>query len=675
MYPAMILDAIGLDRLKISTRIFGGFASVLVLVVAMGAASSLASLWALGRFDDYERENAVTTEVLQIENDIGSFERSADQLIATGSDSDAHGAAAAKERLAKEMVELLARLAAPERRQAVGELEQRVTAYGALLDNVAELHRQRQHLIAQTLPSTGDEAAKAMAAAIAAAKKASELSGAAFVEAAQDQLAALRDQVGKYVARQDDALLPVLADLQKKVGSTLQDAGEQADDSGVKAQIQALAKPYAAYAQGIAELLAVAAKADEAVRKQLQPAGQAMVQATQRIRDEAVAGRRQTRDASKAEMSRSQMLILGLAAGCILLGMTLAWWIGRSITLPMNAMIATMRRLAEGDTGVTIGGADSRDEIGEMARAVAVFKQNALENQRLQEEQRAASAQRREERRQLADSFEAAVRTVVENLSIAANEMRDTASAMAATAEETTRQSTAVAGASEQSTNHVRTVAASAGELSESVNDIGKQAAQSTDIAGKAVEEARGTGETVRSLAEAAGKVGQVIEIIGTIAAQTNLLALNATIEAARAGEAGKGFAVVASEVKALANQTAKATKDIEAQIAGMREVTGQTVAAIDRIAATIQEISAIASGIAASVGRQSAAAREITRTVQQAASGAQEAAMNIAGVMRAAVDTGSAAHQVLNSAAALASQSDNLRREVHQFVSQIRTA
>ena len=671
----MFLDAIGLDRLKISTRIFGGFAFVLVLVVAMGVASGLASLWVLDRFDDYERETTITTEILRIENDIGDFDRGAHQLVATGSEVDARGAAAAKERLATEIRELLARLAEPERRQAVSALEGSVTAYGAKLDTVVQLHSQRRHLVAETLPADGDAAAQAIAAAIAAAKKAGELSGAAFVEAAQDQFAALRDQVEKYVARQDDALVPPLAELEKKLDSTLKDAAEQADDAGVKSQIEALAKPYAAYAQSLGALLAVAAKADDVVGKQLQPAGQTMLQAAQRIRDEAVKGQLQAREASKAEMTRSQMLMLGLAAGCVLLGVTLAWWIGRSITLPMNAMIATMRRLAEGDTGVAIGGADGRDEIGEMARAVAVFKENALENQRLQEEQRSASARRRDERRQLADGFEAAVRTVVETLSIAANEMRDTATAMAATAEETTRQSTAVAGASEQTTSHVQTVAAAAGELSQSIGDIGRQAAQSTDIAGKAVEEARGTSETVRSLAEAAAKVGKVIEIIGTIAAQTNLLALNATIEAARAGEAGKGFAVVASEVKALANQTAKATKDIEAQIAGMREVTGQTVAAIDRIAATIQEVSTIASGIAASVGKQGTAAREITHTVQQAVSGAQEATMNLAGVMRAAVDTGSAAHQVLHAAAALASQSDSLRQDVHQFVSRIRAA
>ncbi len=671
----MPFDPIGLNRLKISTRIFGGFASVLVLVLAMGAASALTSVWTLDRFDDYGRETTITTEVLQIENDIGDLDRTARQLIATGSDSDASGAATAKQRLAKETGDLLAVLAAPERRQTVSALEQSVTAYGALVDKVMQLRRQRQHLVGEALPASDAALAKAITAAIAAAKKAGELSGAAFVEAAQDQFGALRDQVGKYVARSDATLVPPMADLEKKVNSTIQDAADQVDNAGIKSQLQDLAKPYAVYAQNVADLLAATSKADDAVRTGLQPAGRAMAQAAQRIRDQAVKSELRAQEASKAGMSRSLLLTLGLAGGCILLGVILAWWIGRSITVPMGAMSAVMRRLAEGDTGVAIGGTDSQDEIGEMARAVAVFKENALENQRLQEEQRSALAQRHDERRQLADSFEAAVRTVVENLSIAANEMRDTATAMAATAEETTRQSTAVAGASRQTTDHVQTAATSAGALSGSVSDIGKHAAQSTDIAGKAVEEARGTGETVRSLAEAAEKVGQVIEIIGTIAAQTNLLALNATIEAARAGEAGKGFAVVASEVKALANQTAQATQDIEAQIAGMREVTGRTVAAIDRIAATIQEISAIASGIAAAVEKQGAATQEITRTVQQAATGTQEVAMNIEGVMRAAADTGSAAQQVLNSAGALATQSDNLRQEVHHFVTQIRAA
>ncbi len=671
----MFLDHIGFNRLKISTRIFGGFASVLVLVLAMGAASTFTSLSTLGRFDDYEREAAITTQALQIENDIGDLDRSAHQLIATGSDVDARSAAAAEDRLAKEIGGLLAVLAAPERRQTVSALDQSVKAYGTMLDKVMQLRRERQRLVTETLPSTGGELGKSMAAILAAAKKAQELSGAAFLEAAQDKLAALTDQLGKYIARSDASLLPHLTELENEVKSTIHDTADQVDDAGIKSQLQDLAKLDAGYAGNVAELLTVTAKADDAVRSELQPAGQAMAQAARRIRDDAVKGQVQARDSSKAEMSRSQMLMLGLAAGCILLGVILAWSIGRSITLPMSAMIAIMRRLAGGDIGVAIDGTDGQDEIGDMARAVAVFKENAFENRRLQEEQRAATARRHEERRQLADGFEAAVKTVVENLSVAAKEMQDTASSMAATAEETTRQSTAVAGASEQTTNYVKTVAASAADLSTSVSEIGRHAAQSTDIAGKAVEEARGTNETVRSLADAAEKVGQVIEIIGTIAAQTNLLALNATIEAARAGEAGKGFAVVATEVKALATQTAKATKDIEAQIAGMRGATGQTVAAIDRIAATIQEISTIAAGIAASVEKQGAAAQEITRNVQQAATGTHEVGMNIGGVMRAAVDTGSAAQQVLNSAAALATQSDNLRKEVQQFVTQVRAA
>jgi methyl-accepting chemotaxis protein len=273
----------------------------------------------------------------------------------------------------------------------------------------------------------------------------------------------------------------------------------------------------------------------------------------------------------------------------------------------------------------------------------------------------------------LADTFENSVMGVVERVSASASGLQGSAQAMSSTAEETSRQATAVAAAAEQASANVQTVATAAEELASSIDEIGRQVAQSTAIAQKAVEVAKATDARVQGLAEAASKIGEVVNLINDIASQTNLLALNATIEAARAGDAGKGFAVVASEVKSLANQTARATEEIGAQIASIQNATGEAVQAIKDIGATIGDISEIATAIASAVEEQGAATREIAGNVQQASSGTREVTDNISGVTKAAGETGEAAHQVADAASALSEQSNTLRTQVEAFLRAVR--
>ncbi|MGO8919215.1 MAG: protoglobin domain-containing protein [Stellaceae bacterium] len=273
----------------------------------------------------------------------------------------------------------------------------------------------------------------------------------------------------------------------------------------------------------------------------------------------------------------------------------------------------------------------------------------------------------------LAESFESSVKGVVEQVSSSAVSMKTTAVSMAATAEEASRQATTVAAASEQASTNVQTVASAAEELASSVSEISRQVAQSTKIAGKAVEEANRTNASVTALDAAAEKIGDVVKLINNIAGQTNLLALNATIEAARAGEAGKGFAVVASEVKSLANQTAKATDDIASQIKAIQDATSQAVEAIKGISGTIGQLSEIATTIASAVEEQDAATKEIARNIQQASAGTAEVSSNITGLTTAATETGKAAGDVLSASDGLSKQSGDLRVQVESFVTKIR--
>jgi methyl-accepting chemotaxis protein len=366
-------------------------------------------------------------------------------------------------------------------------------------------------------------------------------------------------------------------------------------------------------------------------------------------------------------------LIAVVAASAALIVM-----VRRRVCNPIVELTAAMSRLASGDVSGEIAGAGRGDEIGAMAAAVGVFKDSMIEAERLAAE-KAAESDGKMRRAQVLDeltrTFEAKVTELVGGLSSASSIMEDTAQSMSSTATLTNRQAAIVAAASEQTSGNVQTVASATEELASSISEIGRQVAQSTEIAARAVDNARRTGDTARSLAEGAQKIGDVVTLIQSIAAQTNLLALNATIEAARAGDAGRGFAVVASEVKSLAGQTAKATTEISEQIAAIQAASDQTVTAIQNVADVIAEIDQIGTAIAAAIEEQGSATKEISRSVQEAARGTQEVNSNITGVQKAADDTGSAANQVLGAAEQLSSQSKDLAGQVNRFLSEVRAA
>lgn len=366
---------------------------------------------------------------------------------------------------------------------------------------------------------------------------------------------------------------------------------------------------------------------------------------------------------------------LGLAAAlCALAGFAIIF----SVSTPIQAMTAAMKRLANHDLTTLVLGVERKDEIGSMAGAVQVFKDNMIKGDELAAAQAAENEakQKRAARLEgLTNAFEAKVGTLVQSLSAAATEMESTATAMTSLAEQGNSKAMTVATAAEQTSANVQTVATATEELSASIQEISKQVANSARIASKAVDDANATDAVVQELAVGAQKIGEIVQLINDIASQTNLLALNATIEAARAGDAGKGFAVVASEVKSLATQTAKATDDISAQISQIQGATNQAVTAIKGIGATIQEMNEIASAIASAVEEQGAATLEISRNVQQAAQGTEEVTRSIVDVRQASTDTGAASAQVLGAAGELSRNSADLSKEVDGFLSDVKAA
>jgi methyl-accepting chemotaxis protein len=368
-------------------------------------------------------------------------------------------------------------------------------------------------------------------------------------------------------------------------------------------------------------------------------------------------------------------ILLGVGLG---VAGAVVYFTTRSIVPPLRAMTDTMTTLAGGNYAVEIPATERKDEVGDMAQSMLVFKENmikakeAAEREAAEQKAREARAQKMEA---LTRDFDSEVSNVLKAVASAATELQSTASSMTATAEETSRQSTAVAAAAEEAASNVQTVASASEELSSSISEISRQVSQSAKIASKAVTEAQETDAKVQGLTEAAQKIGEVVQLINDIAAQTNLLALNATIEAARAGEAGKGFAVVAAEVKSLANQTAKATDEIAQQVGAIQGATRDSVDAIKSIGRTIAEINEIATTIASAVEEQGAATQEIARNVQQASAGTSEVTSNITGVSQAASETGSAASQVLGASSELSKQSEQLRQEVERFLAGVKAA
>ncbi|MET7242152.1 methyl-accepting chemotaxis protein [Methylobacterium sp. EM32] len=387
----------------------------------------------------------------------------------------------------------------------------------------------------------------------------------------------------------------------------------------------------------------------------------------------------QAGEAARAERAEASRITVATFAVAVLVTLAAVLFCLLRIVRPLGEMTGAMRRLAEGDAATAIPGAARRDELGAMAGALAVFRDNLVRTRQLEEEtalaRAGAEAQRRHAMREMADAFERAVGGIVGAVTASATELQATAQTMTLTAQETAGQSGSVAAAATQAAANVGTVAAAAEELGASVQEIGRQVDGSARLAGAAVAEAGESAAQVRALTEATARIGDVVGLISSIAAQTNLLALNATIEAARAGAAGRGFAVVAAEVKELAGQTAKATEEITGQIAAIQASTGQAVGAISGITARIAEISGVATSIAAAVEEQGAATREIVRNVSQAAAGTGEVTANIAGVARAADETGAAASQVLGAATELSHQSEHLSAEVARFLDTVRAA
>jgi methyl-accepting chemotaxis protein len=391
---------------------------------------------------------------------------------------------------------------------------------------------------------------------------------------------------------------------------------------------------------------------------------------------------RNTADGRVVELSGAHDFQITAIAAVSLIGVVIVDGFGiflaRGLARRLRRITAAMAALSGGDMAAEVVAANDRDEIGEMARALQVFKDNMIEARRLQtgqREEQLRKEQRQQHVEQSVHEFNGAVNASLQALAEAATELRGASETVSSTALEANIQAAAVSSASAQATGNVRSVAAASQELSASIEEIGRQVTLASEVSGRSVGEAQRTDGSVRELVDAATSIGESVQLINNIASQTNLLALNATIEAARAGDAGRGFSVVASEVKSLASQTAKATEEITGQIAAIQAATKNVVEAIKKIGGTIGQVNEISVSIASAIEEQGAATQEIVRHTEEVANGTAEVSANIGGVSQGIAATETAATRVLTATDQLGKQTASLRAEIDHFLADIQAA
>ncbi len=659
----------------IQGRIYSGFGLTVLLSLglAMLGAAQLRSI--AGQIGTYSRSADSDAAILEIEAGLERMNGAALHYRASGDEQSLKDYAAAETSVRDGIAGSRGTMAA-DRRETLDAITAGLDAYRGKLDGLATLTRQIQADRAK-LVGLGDDLNNAANRLMRLAKVDDN---AEIVDATQrlgEFVLTIRLITWRFLATTDPKGPSQYEAAQGRVDAALADfdAGDQAET--YKPHIERLKAALAANSASFTALADAILKVDALYRTEMAPAMAALIE---RARNDAavLSGQlTETRSQTETVIGRTISGQIVIAALILVTAAAAGLGIGRSIARPIIGMTGAMTRLADGDTAVTVPARDRRDQLGAMARAVEVFRRNAVEKLALEQERAALDQQAAEARQRellsLAATFEAEVQGIVDTVSSGSTDVETAARTLVDAVGGTRRQAHDVADAANLASASVQAAAGAADQLAASITEISRSVTRASDVARTATGAATEADGTMRSLTDAAQRIGDVVSLISTIARQTHLLALNATIEAARAGDAGKGFAVVAHEVKQLADQTARATEDIEHQIGAMQSVSGQAVDSIRHIGRIIHELDGIATGVAASIEEQRAATAEIARNVQQAAQGTQAVTVTIGDVGASARVADESAGRLLSVAGTLTEQADALQGGVGRFLTRVR--
>ena len=678
-FPASMLSGSRLDfkNMKVGKKIGLGSGAILLFLVALSLLGFFSLSGANDNFSVYRQTARESNELGRIQANLLIARIAVKNFIQNQNEEAIDTVNQRIDTLLTLIDETEALLHEQEKIEKIAKARQEMQAYQAGFDEVTTLFRQRNEVVDQ-LNSVGPESERSLTKIMQSAfedgdSEASYRAGLSLRHLMLARLYSNRFLIDNKPASEERALKEMAA-----FSKTAEEMRAELQNPARRKLASDVVELAGTYRAAFEEVVKAIYRRNEIISGTLDVIGPRVADDMEQVKLDNKKFQDTIGPETSESMQNAVWMMKVTAVVALIIGGLLAFATGRAISRPIVSMTGAMQRLADGDETVDVPASDQTDEIGDMAKAVIVFKENMIKNRELQ----AAAEKEQEERNKRAERvdgltkhFDQKAEEMLKVFSSAASEMQQTSATLSSAAEESSSQASAVAAASTQAAANVQTVAASTEELTSSIKEISQRVSESSKLADTAVGDAEGSRKMVQQLVSSASHIGEVVKMITDIAEQTNLLALNATIEAARAGEAGKGFAVVASEVKTLATQTAKATEEIRQQVEGIQGDTTTTAESIEKIGKRIQEISEISTNIAAAMEEQDAATQEIARNVTEAANSTQEVTSSIEGVRAAAQDTSASSTQMHQSSEALQTKSSELNELVREFLSDVRAA